>query len=196
MVDVDGVLIKGRADGRPALADLEVDLGLPIATLQAEFFAPHWETIVTGREPLRDRLAEVLARIAPHVAVERVIAYRFEQDAHIDESVVAAVDGFRQQGTRVFLATNQEHLRAAHLMATLGFGRIADGIIYSAAIGCRKPDAEFFRLAGERADAVPTDIVFVDDAHQNVEAARAAGWIAVHWTGEGDFRARVEPLLR
>lgn len=195
MVDVDGVLVIGRADGRPALTELEADLGLPLATFQAEFFAPHWEAIVTGRQPLIERLTEVLARIAPDLEAERLIAYWFEKDARVDENVVAALGAFRQQGARIFLATNQEHLRAAYLMETLGFGRVVDGIIYSAALGCRKPSAEFFRLAGERAGALPDDIVFVDDVLENIVAARAAGWSAMHWTGGGDFRGALEPLL-
>jgi putative hydrolase of the HAD superfamily len=196
MVDVDGVLVTGRVgDGLPAFTDLERDLGLPLATLQAEFFARHWEAIVVGHEPLTERLAEVLARIAPSLAAEHLIAYWFEKDARIDDNVVAAIAEFRRQGTRIFLATNQEHLRAAYLMDMLGFGKIADDIIYSAALGHRKPAAEFFRLTAERAGAAPRDIVFVDDVLDNVEAARAAGWTAIRWTG-GDFRALIEPLLR
>ena len=64
MVDVDGVLVHPTG-GRHPFADLEAALGLSLETLQAAFFAPHWDAIVTGREPLRDRLTEVLARIAP-----------------------------------------------------------------------------------------------------------------------------------
>ena len=108
---------------------------------------------------------------------------------------MAALADFRRLGVRIFLATNQEHLRAVHLMDTLGLAASVDGILYSAALGHRKPSAPFFQLAAERAGALSRDIVFVDDSLDNVRAARTAGWTAIHWTGGADFRETVGPLI-
>ena len=88
------------------------------------------------------------------------------------------------RGVSVFLATNQEHMRADYLMQQVGLGAHVDGIIYSAALGHRKPAAEFFERAAAIAGAAPEDIVLVDDTLANIEAARRAGWYTVHWTGE------------
>lgn len=196
MVDVDGVLVGGRPrDGKPFATDLEADLGIPLERLHAEFFAPHWEAIVTGRVPMMERLEPVLARIAPSVPAQRFLDYWFENDSRLDMDVLVAVDEARADGTRIFLATNQEHLRAAYLMETLGLAAHVDGILYSAALGDRKPGAAFFRLAAERAGATAPEIAFVDDALPNVEAARRAGWSAVHWTGSGDFAALISAAL-
>jgi putative hydrolase of the HAD superfamily len=190
MVDVDGVLVHGRRWD----TDLESDIGVSFEKLRAEFFEPHWEAIVTGREQMMDRLVPVLARLAPKLTAERFVAYWFEQDSRIDEDVRAAVRHYRSSGRKVFLATNQEHLRARYLMETMGLGDDVDGICYSAALGDRKPGAAFFRLATKEAGVTPADIAFVDDALVNVEAARKAGWQAVHWTG-GNFREVIDPLL-
>jgi putative hydrolase of the HAD superfamily len=59
-----------------------------------------------------------------------------------------------------------------------------DGIQYSAQIGARKPDAAFFQGAVSRAGLSPADVLLIDDAPENVSAARACGWEAVLWTGE------------
>lgn len=197
MVDVDGVLVNGRPrDGGHLFADLERDLGVPLERLRAEFFEPHWEAIVTGRAALLDRLAPVLARLAPALPAERFLDYWFENDSRLDLEVLEALRDFRRAGLRVFLATNQEHLRARYLMETLGLAAAVDGIFYSAALGERKPGAAFFRLAAAGAAATPVEIAFVDDAEANVEAARKAGWAAVRWTSsDGGFRTAVEPLL-
>jgi putative hydrolase of the HAD superfamily len=113
MLDVDGVLVTGRPkDGRHFADDLEVDLGVSRERLQAEFFVPHWEAIVTGRAALMDRLAPVLARIAPALPVQQLVDYWFENDSRIEPEVLAAVRHYRMVGRKVFLATNQEHLRA------------------------------------------------------------------------------------
>ena len=55
MLDVDGVLIT-HPDGAGWTADLERDTGVSAADLQRVFFTPHWEDVVHGRAPLRERL--------------------------------------------------------------------------------------------------------------------------------------------
>jgi len=188
MMDVDGVLVSGRpSDGRHLFAELEADLGLSPDRLRQTFFTPFWEAIVTGREGLTERLTPVLAEIAPKVSAERLIAYWFENDSRVDQAVLSAVKRYRDRGLPVFLATNQEHLRADYLMRQVGLGAHVDGIIYSAALGHRKPSAEFFERAAAIAAAAPEDIVLVDDTLANVEAARQADWSAVHWTGNGSL---------
>ena len=188
MMDVDGVLVSGRpSDDRHLFAELEADLGLSPDRLRQTFFTPFWEAIVTGREGLTERLTPVLAEIAPRVSAERLIAYWFENDSRVDQAVLSAVQRYRDRGLPVFLATNQEHLRADYLMRQVGLGAHVDGIIYSAALGHLKPSAEFFERAAAIAAAAPEDIVLVDDTLANVEAARQAGWSAVHWTGDGSL---------
>lgn len=196
MMDVDGVLVGGRPkDGRHLFTDLEADLGLSPDLLREEFFAPHWEEIVTGRAPLAERLASVLARIRPELAAEALIAYWFENDSRIDQDVLLATAAYRQRGARVYLATNQEHQRASYLMTTMGLGAHVDGIVYSAEIGHRKPTVDFYRLAAERAGVPAGQIVLVDDTLANVEAARHCGWRAVHWTGDSDLHVALSPYL-
>jgi len=196
MMDVDGVLVSGRpSDGRHLFAELEADLGLSPDRLRQTFFTPFWEAIVTGREGLTERLTPVLAEIAPKVSAERLIAYWFENDSRVDQAVLSAVKRYRDRGLPVFLATNQEHLRADYLMRQVGLGAHVDGIIYSAALGHRKPSAEFFERAAAIAAAAPEDIVLVDDTLANVEAARQAGWSAVHWTGNGSLDEELAQYL-
>lgn len=182
MMDVDGVLVAGRPhDGAHLFTDLEKDLGIPLEELQREFFAPRWPAIVTGQKPLLTELAEVLAQIAPLVSAETLMDYWFRNDSRIDTRVLQSMDELRARGDRVFLATNQEHLRADYLMKNMGLAEHVDGIFYSAAIGHRKPSPVFFARAAEGAGVPAEHIVLVDDTEENVLAAREAGWRAVHW---------------
>lgn len=61
MVDVDGVLIV-NPDPRGWSANLERDLGISKDSLQAEFFAPHWSDIISGRVDLYSRLVRFWRR--------------------------------------------------------------------------------------------------------------------------------------
>ncbi len=192
MLDVDGVVVTGRPeDGLSWATDIERDLGIAPDALHAHFFAPHWGDIVIGRKPLLDALAESLPALPSSVTAQDFIDYWFEKDARLDEAVLAACDELRGRGINVFLATNQEHMRAAYLMDRLALRDHVDGIIYSAEIAARKPDRAFFDAAEKISGAAPHDILLVDDTRANVDAALDAGWTAVHWV-EG---AELLPLL-
>ncbi|MDE1994635.1 MAG: HAD-IA family hydrolase, partial [Rhizobiaceae bacterium] len=170
MVDVDGVLIHGRPeDGLPPFTFLERDLGLSYDLLKEEFFKAHWREIIIGREPMMPRLEEVLARIAPHLSVETFTDYWFHNDSRLDRTFLDSLARYRSNGIRIYLATNQEHLRAKYLMEEVGLAAHVDGIFYSAALGHRKPSDEFYALANEGANASASDVVFIDDVPDNIE---------------------------
>lgn len=195
LVDVDGVLVRGRpADGKPWASGLEADLGLRPADLHAAFFARHWEEIVLGRAGLIDRLSEALREIAPHLTAEGLIAYWFEQDSRLDRALLDELAAERAAGREIHLATNQEHLRADFLMRTLGLAPHVDGMHYSAALGCRKPDPAFFLAVAGRLGRPPGELLLIDDTPENLEGARAAGCRAVPWTGETSLAALLRPL--
>ncbi len=74
-----------------------------------------------------------------------------------------------------------------------GFEDITDLIVYSHEVGLAKPDQRIYALTCERLAAAPRDMVFLDDAPEAVEAARAAGWQAVlfHNTAQAIAEVRI-----
>jgi len=182
MLDVDGVLITPRPGGWAV--DMEADLGLSRAALAEHFFAIHWDDVVMGRAGLHERLAPVLANIAPHLTSERLAAYWFEKDAILDRQLLDDLAQVRARGTALHLATVQEHLRANYIWTALGLCERFDAMHYAAELGCGKPDPAFFAKVGERTGLAPAEMLLIDDKAENVEAARAAGWGGLHWTGE------------
>ena len=188
MMDVDGVVIRGKSgNGEPWHASLLADLGVRYDDLQSEFFAIHWQDVAIGRADLRDCLAPVLAAIAPHVAVEDLIAYWHENDAALDGDVLDAVDRARQNGLRAMLATNQDHDRSRYLWRDLGLERHFDDMIYSAALGFRKPEPGFYRAAARRTALAPEAHLLIDDNEENVLAARVECWKAMKWDRQSDL---------
>ena len=98
MVDVDGVLVRGRPeDGRHWSTSLEVDLGLSAEDLHREFFNVHWDEIVIGRAKLEDRLPPVLQKIAPHLTADQLINYWFAQDVRLDHELLRDLAQLRRQ---------------------------------------------------------------------------------------------------
>lgn len=183
MVDVDGVLVDGRPeDGRDWHTSVEEDLGFASGTLHEQFFAPYWEDIVLGRAGLMEHLITALQRIAPHVSAADFVSYWFERDSRLVTPLLQELSLVRSAGISVYLATNQEHLRAAYLMESLGLAEHVDDIFYSARIGAKKPDMEFFSKTQAAVGLRGQEILLIDDSRQNVEAAKRSGWQALHWT--------------
>lgn len=96
-------------------------------------------------------------------------------------AVLDAMRSLLQRGHRVYLATNQEHLRANYLMNDMGLAREVDGIFYSAALGHRKPEQGFYSKITEQLGVEKSEIILIDDTEPNVLSAREFGWQAVHW---------------
>jgi putative hydrolase of the HAD superfamily len=184
MMDVDGVLVHGRPeDRRHWSTSIEEDLGLRNNDLQREFFDVYWEDVVLGRVMLADSLSPVLDKIAPHLTPDRLIAYWFERDSRLDRELLQELAAIRSAGILIYLATNQEHQRAHYLMRTVGLAEHVDGIHYSAQIGARKPNRDFFDKVASTMGFPASELLLVDDSPDNTRAAQAAGWKAFHWTG-------------
>ncbi len=130
-----------------------------------------------------------LDEIGTEVSATSLRDYWFAQDATLNTDMLREVAEIRAAGVSVWLATNQEHLRAAYLLDHLGLGDMVDGAIWSAAVGAKKPDPAFFAAAEARVGLPGATYVFVDDRLPNVEAARACGWVAHHWTDNQSLRA-------
>ena len=182
MLDVDGVVVTGRpGDGLHWSTGLEADLGVSPAALQADFFAPRWDRIVRGLDPLRPTLDRALAAGSLPMCAGTLVDYWFRNDSRLDHDLLDAVGEARRGGWTVILATNQEPERAAYLWRTLGLRDHADGLLTSAGLGAAKPEAAFWERAEAHTGGSASDHVLVDDSAANVASARAHGWKAVHW---------------
>ncbi len=183
--DVDGVLVTGHKDkGGWWHADMDKDLGLDPELLQRAFFTEQWAEIICGRQGIEVPLAKALADIAPHLSVDELLTYWFQQDSKIDQNLLAELEMLRSRSNvGLSLATNQEHRRARHLWNEMGLEHRFDAIHYSAEMGHAKPDPEFFAEVENRTGFDGPHLLFFDDQERNVLAARERGWQAHVWTG-------------
>ena len=193
MLDVDGVLVHGCPEGNRGWSmRLQEDLGLSPEELEQGLFVRDWPEIVVGRMGLRPALERFLSEVGSSISAEALLHYWFAQDSRIDLAVLDDCRAARAGGLAVYLATNQEHLRAAYLMQDMGLGTEVDGIFHSAQLGARKPSPEFYAKAARLSGLPAPELLLVDDTAANVDAARAAGWQAVHW----DAKETLAEILR
>jgi putative hydrolase of the HAD superfamily len=190
VLDVDGVVVLGHPDGGRWDRNLLSDLGIAPADVQAKFFRRHWQAIAAGKANLLQVLRGMWHELECTTAPDAFIEYWFANDSRLNHELFDIVDAWRARGNAAFLATVQEHQRAQYLWEKLELRDHFDGMHYSADLGAAKPDARFYERTHARLPVSSRDdVVFLDDAIENVEAAADFGWRARHYTGVDDLRA-------
>jgi len=189
--DVDGVIIDGwRADPnrcKPWDLNLEADLGIHREALREALFLPgkdgtpaRFTPCIIGKADLTDVLGDVLPGLGFRGPVETFLAYWFENDSNLDRAVIDVIKHLsRQDGVSLYLATNQEHLRAAHLWTVLGLEEYFDDMFHSARVGIAKQDPSYFHAVGAEVGVASDEApLFFDDSQSVIDSARQAGWDA------------------
>jgi putative hydrolase of the HAD superfamily len=182
--DVDGVLI---AAGIPIRHDEFPGTRRSNATWVST--KKHSRTCTSARS------ANAPARPSPNASsdVGDFVQYWFRNDSNVNPDVLALVRP-RAQGVATYMATGQEHHRAAYLWNDLGLSDAFDAISYSARLGFAKKDPAFF-------EAINRDLgisqrerpIFFDDP-EIVDVAAAKGWDAIRYTSVADIKDH--PRLR
>ena len=108
----------------------------------------------------------------------------------VRDSVVAAIRALRAAGYTTALLTNSFKEFRPVLEAAVDFS-IFDDVIDSSEVGHRKPEPAIYELTRSRLGVRADEVVYLDDFLANVEGARAAGWTAVHVTGEAEVLAAI-----
>lgn len=176
--DADGVLQQGVPSGVQVFDHL-------IGERAEEFKAALWddlEVALSGRIDMAAHVNEVVDDFGlDDMRAEIVAVWGMITPLPESRALVSAV---RSAGTPCFLATNQDNLRASYMRRDLGYDALLDGTYYSCEVGAAKPAAEYFLHIADDLGVAPRELVFVDDAPANIEAAAGIGVAAVLWQHE------------
>ena len=162
---------RGLAMTAPAFRDLIEERGFP--RLLAEFES---------------------GRIAPEVFASRVMemsGIRLSYDEFVrgwedifwpNEAVAHLIGSLKSSGYAIYLGSNTNVLHATHYRRQFaGTLDLLDGFVLSHEVGHLKPAREFFDACVKAAGVPASSCIFIDDLAENVEGARQAGLVAVHY---------------
>jgi HAD superfamily hydrolase (TIGR01549 family) len=149
----------------------------------AEVCTPAWHHQADLGRSMADNVAWLSARF-PHHA-EAIAAWKDRWGEMFSGTIAettSAIERLAARGTPMFGLSNapaevMADVRAMHP----AFGLLRD-IVVSGEERMAKPDPAIFALACRRAGMAPETLLFVDDVAVNVEAARALGFHAHHFT--------------
>ncbi len=158
--------------------------------------SPLWRDCDIGIRPYEE-VTEDFVRIAP--AYESEIR-RFVET--LDECISpfwyteSLIRALRRRGYKVFYLSNwsRRSVRILTENGTFDFLKLTDGGLWSHEIHAAKPDREMYDALASRFHLTPSRCVFIDDSEENVRAARAAGFAAIHFTEYNDMIEKLESV--
>ncbi len=156
----------------------EDDLRLPRGSLNRIMFDdPAWDETLIGQRSLDAYWAHIGSRLGLHdPEAVRAFRARYDGDERPNEPVIALI---RRLEGLVPLAVISN--APAGLRSWLARWEILDlfhEVFCSAEEGVKKPDGEAYRRVLRRLAVDPRHALFVDDAPENVEAARRVGLVS------------------
>ena len=196
LLDALGTLVELE----PPWVHLAEELGLPPQEVEPAFrfeMAYYREHAHEGSDPetlaaLRGRCAALLSselgREVPVEAMMRAIRFRAYADA------VPALAELRGDGFSLVCVSNWD-ISLPEVLERCGLLEALDGVVTSAAVGSRKPEAAIFAAALELAGCTAAEALHVgDSAEEDVAGARAAGipHLLLDRSGAGDISSLTE----
>ena len=99
-----------------------------------------------------------------------------------NESLAPLFGFFKRKGYTLVLGSNTNDLHATQFRRQFAESlEHFDRLVLSYEVGHVKPSAAFYLACVEAAGAEPGDCVFIDDLIENVEGARSAGLVGLHY---------------
>jgi epoxide hydrolase-like predicted phosphatase len=176
--DMGGVL---TVDPFEACRDYATEMGLPLETFVDQFRGPEFAEVETGDRSVRDYLKfacrDVEERLGVRVDIRRLAAC-LAAGQRVRPEMIALVEDLVGSGVKVGVLTNNaKEARAWWASGVLPIDSFA-AIVDSSEVGLRKPDPAIFALTAESIGHRPDQLLYFDDAEENVAGATASGLVA------------------
>jgi putative hydrolase of the HAD superfamily len=190
--DADGVLVHSDRRFSVALAEkhgISTETTLP-------FFSGPFQDCLVGNGDLKETIAQYLPSWGWDRGVDAVLDYWFELEHDTDEELVEYIQGLRKQGMMCLLATNNEKYRFEYMLKRMGFAKSFDRTYSSAHLGHKKPNYEFFqKIFSDLKNIEKNEILFFDDATENIQGAKDFGINADLYESFDDFKDKKKKYL-
>ncbi|MGH7157390.1 MAG: HAD-IA family hydrolase [Candidatus Saccharimonadales bacterium] len=174
LLDVDGVLLKPPKFFSHSYAE---ERGFDKERFD-KFFAQYAEDVAKGKTDYRQLIIERNDVWEWDKSPDELLEKWFSYENHKEEKLIEIVKSAKEQGLKVYLATDQDKYRAKYLVEL--FSDFLDGAYISSTIKHHKKEPEFFKfVVSDLANKLPNlkagEIIYFDDAQHNIDSAKKAG---------------------
>jgi putative hydrolase of the HAD superfamily len=185
LLDADGVTLRKLGYFSEHFAR---EQSIPLDQM-TPFYKKEFRLCQTGKADLKEEVTKYLPKWGWDKGADAFLDYWFSTDAKADEQVLEVVQGLRNQGVKVYLATDQEKYRAQYLLDTLDFKNKLDGSFFSCNLGYQKSEPEYFQKIMQELGVSAADLVYWDDDQKNVDVAKSLGIDARFYSDFAEFKA-------
>ncbi len=163
--------------------------GRPIQLSGAEFlararaagFMELLEVYEAGKMTSQAFHAELCARMGIDVGYEEFAAV-WGDIFSANETVHELVKVLKAAGYELYLGSNTNDMHFRHYRKQFDdVLSLFDALVLSYEVGYIKPDAGFFEAAARIANRPAGECIFIDDVEVNIDGARSAGLVALHY---------------
>lgn len=191
LFDIGGVLLDW--DPRHLYRQL-IDDPDEMERFLAEVCTAAWNATLDAGRSFDEACAELAAE-HPERA-DLINAWKRQADMIAGEvpGTTAIVDRLADRGVPRYLLTNMPAAVFDERQATYRVLQRFDGAVVSGRDGVMKPTQEAFAFVAGRFALDPATTLFIDDSAGNVDGARAAGYVAHHFTGAAALESELRSL--
>jgi putative hydrolase of the HAD superfamily len=179
LLDVDGVLVFGSPEFA-ATMDREYAWRDGIRAFMAELGRhPGEEASLVGHGDVLTLTTELLPAHVTDLDPQEFLDRWFAEDIVVNRELVELLAQSKFEA--IYLATNQDRVRGKYIADMFATEPWLDGCFASYALGCAKPDPEFFRIALARIGVQPQECLFIDDKLKYLTGAASIGITTIHY---------------
>jgi 2-haloacid dehalogenase len=154
-----------------------------------------WNDRLDRGRPFAEGVAELVERFPDQAELITAYHERWPEMVRGEiDGTVRVLDELRAAGVPTYVLSNASAETWPHAVERFPFLSRFDGVLLSGEVGVAKPDPEIFDELCRRFDLRPESTVFIDDRAVNVDAARALGFTAHHFSTAEALRAELVRL--
>ncbi len=193
--DMGGVLL--RTENKQPRLELANMLGISYEMLDQVVFASESAHSAERGEIADSAHWEYVAKTL-HIATDELTSFQesFWSGDEVDQKLVSVIQKLKSTYAMGLLSNAWIDSRKVISQRFPGFLDVFDVSIFSAEVGLRKPDAQFFNWLLEKMKVKVNQAIFIDDFIENISAANALGLKTVHFKTANQTQSELELLLR
>jgi putative hydrolase of the HAD superfamily len=189
-LDIGGVLLTNGWD-RDARKRAAEKFGLDLAEMDERHHLT-FDTYEAGKLGLDEYLDRVVFYKKRSFTKDEFRKFMHDQSRPYPDMIDLVRALKARHGLRVAAVNNEGRELSAHRIKTFDLGSIFDCFVSSAFVHIRKPDADIYRTALDIVQAVPSEVLYLDDREMFVDVARGLGINGIHHKAFQTTKAQME----
>lgn len=162
---------------------------------EMEYFLEHvctgdWNEQQDAGRPFAEAITEKAAAFPKYEKEIQAFFHRWDEmlGGPIEETVAILDQIHQAKKYRLLALTNWSHETWPIAWERYRFLKHFEDILVSGKEKLKKPDPRIYKMLLERNNLRPEQVIFIDDSHRNVMAAREAGIQSIHFTNPTALR--------